>query len=106
MTTVNFKPLAQHLTGRIQYIFARSRLIQRNAEGTIYSPSLEQETQEATVDAEVAFLTSVAHLPETERNEHIQRRQWYAALAARQGIAEVEWRQQQHPQTGNPHYRP
>jgi hypothetical protein len=103
MTTVNFKPLAQHLTGRIQNIFARARPMQRSAELTIYSPSLEQD---ATVDAEVAFLTSIAHLPEAERNDHIQRRKWYAAMAARQGIVEVEWRQQQYPQTGNPLYRP
>jgi hypothetical protein len=98
MTTVHYKPFVQHLTEHLQNVVARYRSVGGGIEQVINTPSMEQET---TVDVEVAFLTSIAHLPEAERNEHIQRREWYAAMAARQGIAEVEWHQQQFQQTGN-----
>lgn len=106
MITVNLKPFAQVLTERLQSLFVGHKLLPRTDERILQQPSIEQASQAMNVDSEAAFLASIAHLPEAERTARIQRRQWYAALAARQGIAEVEWRQQRYQETGNLLYRP
>lgn len=106
MTTVNLRPIAQHLMERLHSIFAGHRPMQPASRRVPQPPAVEQESQEIIMDAEVVFLASIAHLPEIERSERIQRREWYAAMAARQAIAEVEWRQQRYQQTGNSVYRP
>jgi hypothetical protein len=106
MTTVNLKPLAARLMERLQNIFAGHRSRQCASRRIAHPPSIPQESQEIMIDAEVAFLASIAHLPVAERTERIQRREWYADMAARQAIADVEWSQQRYQQTGNRLYRP
>jgi len=49
------------------------------------------QTMPKVEDADAKFLASLAGLPAEEREARIQRREWYKALAERQGIAEIEW---------------
>lgn len=106
MTTLNLKSFAQLLTERLQSLFAGNRPMPRAVERILQPPSIEQESQAMEEESEAAFLARIAHLPEAERTASIQSRQWYAALATRQSIAEVKWRQQRYLETGNPLYRP
>jgi hypothetical protein len=102
MNTVNVKPLIQQLRERLLSFFVGHRAMPQVVERTL-QPSVEPA---APVDSEDAFLADIAHLPEAERTERSHRRQMYAAIAARQGIAAVEWCQQRYQETGNPLYRP
>ena len=105
MTTLNIKPLAQHLTQQIVGLFSRHSILPQTVEPTQTARHTAQPAQGMDTDAETAFLASIADLPEAERAEQIQRREWYARLAARQGIAEVEWRTEQYQRSGEAPYR-
>lgn len=65
----------------------RSILHRNHAPVTVRST----QTMPKAEDADAIFLASLAGLPAEEREARIQRREWYKALAERQGIAEVEW---------------
>jgi len=71
-----------------------------------HAPAATPIAPQPAADTEAAFLASIADLPEAERAEQIQRREWYARLVARQGIADVEWRTQRYQETGDRSYRP
>jgi hypothetical protein len=106
MSTVNVKPLTQHLIQQIARSFSGRSLPQHSAEQSQTARQAAQDTLRSGTEPELEFLTSIADLPEAERTERIQRREWYAQLAARQGIAEVEWRTEQYQRTSNAIYRP
>jgi hypothetical protein len=97
MTTLNIKLLAKQ---------ALSLFSERGTRHPrVPQPQAALSGQAPDKDTETAFLASIAHVPEAERARRIQRREWYVRLAARQGIADVEWRAQQYQRTGEEVYR-
>ena len=105
MITVNVKPLAQRLMHPILGLFFGQSASPQSVGQAQTAWQTAQMPQEIDNDTESAFLASIADLPEAERAKRIQRRAWYAQMATRQGIDEVEWRAEQYQRTGDVIYR-
>lgn len=69
------------------------------------TPDAAPFAQAAGNQDEQAFLASIAHLPAEEQQKRIQKRLWYAQLAQRQGIMDVEYHASQAHNTDNRLYK-
>lgn len=104
MTTQNAKTIAQSF---LQQIFGIA--LERPTSHQRSTPEVcrtDQPQQTTEMHAEVAFLASIAHLPEEERAARIELHEWYVQLAALRAIADTERSFGKFQETGDKRYLP